>query len=376
MASNWINLKLPSGRHHARFMLWGAGRVGFTLWLFALNAAKASLKIAIAICEMTERSTYKLMAIYDQLPYSGTTQLTLDSTAVPIPQEVENIITDLVGVLNGKHCLIVGDTGAGKSLIAQWLAYQVGGEVKVYDPDASPDEWVGLPVIGRGGDFQAINEAMTEDLEELQARIELRGFKGDRALSGMDSVLIAEEFPLLRDEVEIATEWLLKHARRGRKPKRFIIALSQDDNVKTLGIEGEGNVRKCFRVLRLGKMAVTHAKTLKNANLTQWLQAGKHRALVDDHPCQLPDLSSFKVTPQLQLPAQLQPAVTPEHTTDRELQEVELHQQSQGLSEEVIRAARACLACGVAESRIIKEVMGYKGAKYQKGKQLLKELAS
>lgn len=264
MAIDWIELKLPNHRAIFHYLLWGIGRVSFSLWLFGLHTLKATLKVGVVLCDMSERATHHLLTVYSQLPYMGTVgQNIIDTTAVTLPLEPDNIIADLMQALAGKHCLIVGDTGTGKSMLAQWLSYQVGGEVTVYDPDAAPSEWAGLKVIGRRGDFEAINQAMTADLEELQRRIEARGEYGDKALAGLDSVLIAEEFPLLKDEVLVAVDWLIKHARRGRKPKRFIIALSQDDNVKTLGIEGEGeyaSVSECYGSVNLGLLTPKPSK--------------------------------------------------------------------------------------------------------------------
>lgn len=374
MPSEWIRLHLPGWRHLGRYVLWGAGRVAFSFWLFGLSSVKETMKVGVKVVEMTERATLGLMQVYNQLPYMGTQMVgVIDTAGVEVGTEPENIITDLMSNLSGKHCLIVGDTGAGKSLIAQYLAYQIGGNVTVYDSDASPDEWVGLNVVGRCGDFASIQEAMLSDLMELQRRVEIRGVQGDRALAGLETVLIAEEFPLLRDEVETATDWLIKHARRGRKPKCFVIALAQDDNVKTLGIEGEGGVRKCFRMLRLGKFAVTHAKTLKDKELTEWLQSGKYRCMVDDTPCQLPDLSSYKMSkPRLLTNPEISPAVNAEPPTQRAIQP-EITNFNQNF-DPTKKAAKACLQAGLSDSKIIKQVLGCEGGNYQKGKNLLAQI--
>lgn len=373
MANDWVNIHLPSRRQMARFILWGTGRLTFSAGIFLLDATSYSLQTCITVVKWCRQSVTNLVKVYDQLPYAGTYgQAIIDTTAVAVTEPSE-IVTDLLGSLSGKHCLIIGDTGTGKSTIAQWLAYQVGGEVTVYDPDAAPDEWVGLNVVGRRGDFEAIQSGMASDLEELQRRIELRGESGDKALAGKESVLIAEELPVLKEEVEIAAEWLIKHARRGRKPKRFVIGLAQDDNVKTLGIEGEGGVRKCFRMLRLGKFAVTHAKSLKDTALVEWLKAGKYRCTIDDSPCQLPDLSSyFRVMPRLQPIAVSQAVVTAQPTEQRDFQPVDTPLKPG--DETLAKAVKACLEAGFSESKVIKEILGYQGGRYQEGKALLERL--
>ncbi|AFY51369.1 hypothetical protein Nos7524_5682 (plasmid) [Nostoc sp. PCC 7524] len=374
MANDWIEMHLPSRQQLGRFLLWGLGRLTFSASIFLFDATSYALQTALTVVKWCRQSVYNLVKVYDQLPYAGTYGAAIiDTTAVTLAVEPEGIITDLMQALSGKHCLIVGDTGTGKSTIAQWLAYQVGGEVTVYDADAAPDEWTGLNVIGRRGDFEAIQSGMAADLEELQRRIELRGESGDKALAGKESVLIAEELPLLRDEVEIATEWLIKHARRGRKPKRFVIGLTQDDNVKTLGIEGEGGVRKCFRMLRLGKFAVSHAKSLKDLALVEWLKSGKYRCMVDDMPCQLPDVSSYKmVMPRLQSVTSFQPLQTAQPTSEQALQPVSSLPEPR--DETLAKVVKACLEAGFSESKVIKEILGYQGGRYQEGKSLLEKL--
>ncbi|BAZ14691.1 hypothetical protein NIES4071_65350 [Calothrix sp. NIES-4071] len=357
---NFVEMPLPSLQQFDRFLGWMVGRVLFSSWMFTLWSIKSTARLIVNITEQCERATHQLLKVYEQLPHMGTiAPQTIDTTATLLTGEPENIVTNLTDAIEGKHLIIVGDTGTGKSMIAQYLAYAVGGNVKVYDPDASPDEWVGLNVVGRRGNFEAINDEMNNDLAELERRIDLRGELGDKALAGLDTVLIAEEFPLLRDSVEVASDWFLKHGRRGRKPKQFIIALSQDDTVKSFGIEGEGGVRKGFKMLRLGKFGVTHAKQLKDAQIEQWLKSGRYRCMLDDYPCQLPDLSSFKMfTPRLATPTPNQAATTPEP----ELPTVD---------DTLKKAAKACLEAGMSESKVIKEVLGYQGANYQQGKEVL-----
>ncbi|WP_096595365.1 hypothetical protein [Calothrix sp. NIES-2098] len=365
----WVYQPFPSAGQMARFTGWMCGRLAFMAVDTSLSIIKFAAKGIVWLCEKLQQGVKHFERFYDAMPLNG---MPLSAITVEATKENNSTIDmvrtiDILSAIAGKHCLIIGDTGTGKSTLAQWLAQQNNSQVKVYDPDASPDEWTGLNVIGKGGDFETIANSMNEDLWEMQERIVSRAKHGDKANLGKDLCIIAEEFPILKDECSIAPEWLGKIARRGRKPKMFIIALSQSDSVTALGIEGDGAVRSNFRYIRLGKFAVLHAKKLKDESLVQWLQAGKYRCMVDDEPCQLPDLSGYKV---VTVPQPFLPVEKTETTPQQEVQPI------LPVSDGLKNAVKALKEAGYSDSKIIKDVLGYRGAQYNDGKDLLARILS
>lgn len=306
MTKEWLEVPLNISDKVGQWAIWAAGFLLTRTPLVVLYAIAHGGKLVTHLAEMAGRSYLKILVVYDALPYGGFAgskliEAEVISNALPL-----NPCTDIAEKLEGKHAIIVGGTGEGKTTIARYLAVVIGGRVKVYDADAAPEEWEGLECIGRGGDFAAIEEEMNKDLEDLAERLKTRGSKGDAAFIGQEVFMIAEEFPLLKDEVDVAVDWLLRHARRGRKPKRFICVISQESEVKALGLEGEGGARKNLRQILTNKESIKRAIQLKNQPLVEWLQGDRSRILVDDEPVQLPSLREMEAAIRRAIPVYIQ----------------------------------------------------------------------
>lgn len=285
--------KIPESGDIKRILYFGLVRILVTLPLIGMHIVRQLARLILYCSDISIR-------VYEQ---SLITPLDYSLWGIPeggIVKKESKILeikatNDILSLLEGKHALIIGGTGEGKSTLAQYLAALVGGKVKVYDPDASPSEWTGFECVGREGNFEAIQASMESDLEDLERRLKERGRHGDSIFLGRELFIIAEEFPLLKDEVEIAIQWLLKHARRGRKPKRFICILSQESEVRALGLEGQGGARKNLAEVLTNKEAIKRAKKLKNLNLVEWLKSNRSRVLVEQLPVQLPDIREIEI---------------------------------------------------------------------------------
>ncbi|XHR85311.1 MAG: hypothetical protein ACFKPT_13975 [Gloeotrichia echinulata GP01] len=376
-ANTWIELHLPNTKTLGRYLVWGLGRITFSVGLFTLYGVTATLKLGIVTCQAIDGGIKKLLKVYDALPYGGVplTQV-IEASAVKVDEPLE-IITDIITAIEGKQVMIIGEMGTGKSTLAQYLAYTVGGAVKVYECEGTPDDWKGLEVIGKGENWTAIELGMSADLEDLSNQLKIRNEKGDAALVGTDRVIIAEEYPELVSKVASSGEWLERHARRGRKARRFTILLSQYDRVSAWGLEGKGDLAEAFFRIRLGKKAQAHAKSLKNERLVEWLKADKSHCLLDDQPLKLPPYREMKAAlmrgsttiPQLLPNNPIQPNPGSEQSPEAapEADSSDLFSQNGRLLWRMIQRYGE----GKSDSQIVTEVMGFTGRRYDKGVELL-----
>ncbi|BAZ50145.1 hypothetical protein NIES4103_27590 [Nostoc sp. NIES-4103] len=379
-AHTWVELNLPNAKTLGRYCAWGAGRLCFSVSLFAINITRNAFRMGIWLCDGVEAGAKKLLKVYDALPYAGTpiTQV-IEASAVPVNEPLE-IITDIISAIEGKQVMIIGEMGTGKSTLAQYLAYTIGGRVRVYECEGTPTDWQGLEVIGKGEDWAAIEQGMAEDLEDLSNRLKLRTERGDGALAGSERVTIVEEYPEVSTKVTVSAEWLERHARRGRKALRPTILLSQYDRVAAWGLEGKSDLADAFYRIRLGKKALAHAKSLKNEQLIEWLKLDQSHCLLDDQPLKLPPYREMKAATLRGSQTIPQPypnnVINPEKTAENTRKTAH----SQGFSDSFSDESRLLwrmiqrLGEGKNDSAIVTEVMGFTGQRYGEGKDLLERL--
>jgi hypothetical protein len=381
MADNyWVPVQLPSPKEIAKYVLWGTGRVLLSGWLFGLHGVTAICKVTINVAEMTRQTTLQLLKVYDQLPYMGASvQNIIDVSATTVTEEFD-IITDIVAATEGKQVMVIGEMGTGKSTIAQYFAYTVGGRVKVYECEGTPTDWLGLEVIGKGEDWSAIERGMLEDLEDLSNQMKTRNERGDGALEGTERVIIVEEYPELVSKVPSSGEWLERHARRGRKARRFTVLLSQYDRVAAWGLEGKSDLADAFYRIRLGKKAQAHAKSLKNNALVDWLKQDRSHCLLDDSPCKLPNYREMKSASSRYSSTILPPS------SDNALQDKKGDENAIktapgadfgvncSSNDELLWRVIQRLGTEKSDSAIVTEILGFTGKRYSEGKSLLENL--
>ncbi len=184
------------------------------------------------------------------LPMPRSQPLALPAPAAPPDADLTPVA---LPALTSGHVLIAGETGSGKST-AMMAVLNRRQNVIVLDPHDTPGTWGKATVIGGGRNFQAIGAFISQTAGLLNERYQQRA----TGVTQFPPVTVAaDEMPAivqaLGSEIgDVWREWL----REGRKVGLFFVVSTQSTRVKTLGIQGEGDLLENFAyVVALGKVA-------------------------------------------------------------------------------------------------------------------------
>ena len=172
---------------------------------------------------------------------------------LPAPTAVEVRPEPLPALPEG-HVLIAGPTRSGKSTAMRALL-QHRQDVVVLDPHAAPGDWGTAQVKGAGRNFAEIEEFMRWMAAELDRRAHARA----QGMTNFPDMTVAtDEMPSIasalgRDTYMVWQQWV----REGWKYGLYFAVSTQSMRVKTMGIEGEGDVLANFvAAILLGSEAV------------------------------------------------------------------------------------------------------------------------
>lgn len=313
-----------------------------------------------------------------------------------------NVLTDLsANAAKYPHVLIIGKTGAGKSTIAQALAAESPGKRFAIAPHADPskldEEWKachGVFCAGRNYGTPDDPEVSYDDLihnrvENASAFQVLRALHGEmdrryRDPAGFDSHephdWFLDETPAIAKNLDKYFSQLVSpQAYEARKVKLRLWIITQNDNVSTMKLEGQGKVRDNFTYLYLGDQAKRRLRYLCGRGalpMSELNQPYKRLAIVDEVPCEVPDIEVMNaridaVAPESRfcqhfsgeivlpaLPSKL-PKTWDDFTEHRDCYEERL---VWGLDN------------NKSKSTIITELWGYKAKNYELGKQFYDRL--
>lgn len=214
------------------------------------------------------------------------------------------------------HLAIVGPTGSGKSTLAEALATQLGGITLAIAPHRKPGDFkaLGNRVYCGGRNYQGGNSVEFQQLLDgtagevsVTAVISCVYDEMDRRYKLLDAgedtgpfvnVIWDETLAALDEAGKILVPLMLKLLREARKIGIRLILLPQDDQVKSLHLDGQGAARANLSYVRLGKLAIAHAKSLEKTQKGTFAQVSAQRrpCLVESEPAIVPEYNSTLVT--------------------------------------------------------------------------------
>lgn len=215
------------------------------------------------------------------------------------------------------HLAIVGPTGSGKSTLAEALATQLGGIILAIAPHRKPGDFkaLGKRVYCGGRNYQGGNSVEFQQLldgtagevsvttviscvyEEMDRRYKLLDAGQD---TGPFVNCIWDETLAALDEAgKVLVPLMLKLLRESRKVRIRLILLPQDDQVKSLHLEGQGAARANLSYVRLGKLALARAKSLEKTQpgILAQVSAQRRPCLVEDMPAVVPEYNPAMIAP-------------------------------------------------------------------------------
>ncbi len=191
-----------------------------------------------------------------QMLASPVTAVSNDLLQLPAP----SVQAEILPPLEGGHVLIAGPSGSGKTTAMQAIL-QSRHDIVVLDPHAAPGDWGNAQVKGAGRNYDEIAGFMQWMLEELNRRAQARA-EGQTVFPEM--TVATDEMPSIATELgkETYSIWQ-KWVREGRKYGLYFVVSTQSTRVKTMGIQGEGDVLSNFvAAILLGSEAVSQCPDL------------------------------------------------------------------------------------------------------------------
>lgn len=165
---------------------------------------------------------------------------------------------DLVEYLSKAECILfIGGRGTYKT---STLQYAIGAikdrKIIVLDPKATPGKWLHAEAVGAGGDYEAIHNK----LKDLQVELKRRLANIQNKASFERMLIISDEWWLINKNLPDAADLIFEIVTIGREVKMDVWLCSATQSVAGLGIEGEGELREAFDLVKTTK---TGTKTIQ-----------------------------------------------------------------------------------------------------------------
>ncbi len=167
-----------------------------------------------------------------------------------------------------QRCLIVGASDAGKTTLLQWIIARrlLSSSVVVIDPHSWPDKWPGGKVVGVGRNYAEIDRALTALVQLMTRRYDDLG-KGIVAEGQHRRItVVIDEWRAIVQNAPGAADVIKTLLTESRKAAFAVFVATHSERVKAIGIEGEGDLKDGFAIVRLQNVDGARTATLDSGN--------------------------------------------------------------------------------------------------------------
>jgi hypothetical protein len=192
--------------------------------------------------------TYQLKSASNTIAAWNPEQERRSYTPDPLPSAAPTKQFPLQDLVSARHALVIGQSGAGKTVLSHTIASiraKRNQQVIVCDPDSRPGMWPGCQVVGGGDDFAAIESRLQHVQQEIESRRKARS-EGQRDFAPL--TLVMSEASDILAECPTARTLFETMLRRARKLNASLLVDVQDDQVRTLDIQGASKLKVNFSV--------------------------------------------------------------------------------------------------------------------------------
>jgi hypothetical protein len=187
-----------------------------------------------------------------QAMHGGRNWRVVDTPPLALPEPpAEPILSALRRTQRG---LIVGVQDAGKSTLLRYLADDARAisRVAIVDPHTYNGKWpAGCDVIGAGRDFGAIDRALGALLAMMNSRYQRMAQGHSDRCNETPVTVIVDEWLAIARFCPGAREAIVTLLSESRKAAMRVYVACHSDSVKSLGLDGQGDLRDGFEVYHL-----------------------------------------------------------------------------------------------------------------------------
>lgn len=227
--------------------------------LITYQADKARMESDIIALPRTQRIVY-----HPDRPISLIEAAIDAGEAMPAARPV-----DLLPALDAvQRCLIVGASDAGKTTLLQWIIARrlSSSNVVVIDPHSWPEKWPGGKVVGVGRNYAEIDRALTALVQLMTQRYDDlgKGIVGEGQHRRI--TVIIDEWRAIVQNAPGAADVIKTLLTESRKAAFSVFVATHSERVKAIGIEGEGDLKDGFAIVRLHNIEGQRSATLDSGN--------------------------------------------------------------------------------------------------------------